>query len=93
MGVFSERYTAEYRGHLIEVEARMSLLGKSQYDLLIDNKRTDRLEGSLGTFRLRGELKTANNETEQVLVKINQGLLGTKYHATIDGANLDLKKS
>ena len=78
MGLFADRYRLHYRGNVIEVEARVAGICNAQYDLVVNDKRWDRIEGAHGTFFLRGEVPGPNGTPESVKVEIRQGLLRTR---------------
>ena len=73
MGVFTDRMVCNVEDHVIEAEARSTLLG-FEYSLIVDNERVDTCKGLLGTMTLRGFLND-----EPIIVTIKQGLLGTKF--------------
>lgn len=88
MGFFADHFQANYEDHLIEIEARFAnLFGSVQYDLVVNNKRIDRIEGMLGTFYLRGHL-----EEKTIKVTVKQGLAGTRYQLSVDGLDIPLEK-
>ena len=91
MGLFTDHYQATFKDHIIEIEARVtSILGTAQYDLIIDQKRDDRIEGMFGKFTLRGQI----NETEEgkVEVKVNQ-CIGTKYQLFVGGESVPIQRA
>lgn len=91
MGLFTDRYITTYKEHTIEIEARViNLIGTAQYDLILDNKRIDRVEGMHGTFFLRGQID--ESPSEEIKVQIKQSL-GTKYQLFIDDNLISIQKA
>jgi hypothetical protein len=57
LGWFSDHFQTQYEGNAIEVETRViGFMGRARYSLIINNQRVDDIEGTLGTFSLRGFL-------------------------------------
>jgi len=96
MGMFSDHALANVEGHLIEVEAHLSILGSNEYSLIIDNKRVDTVKGELGRMTLRGVIEESQ---QPVLVTIRPnpvgwlvGLLGVKYALNVGGQEYPFQK-
>ena len=94
MGLLSDYHRAEYEGNTIEVEARTTNLfsGSFQYSLIINNDKTDQIDGSLGHFTLRGRVPDGRGEMRPVVIRIKQGLFGAKYKLEVAGAEYTLTK-
>jgi hypothetical protein len=91
MGLFRDHAFCDFEGkHNIELEARSTLCA-CEYSLIIDNKRVDQISGFMGTFKLRGFLEIDGME-QLVIVKVKQGLFGTKFSLEIDGKQVPLIK-
>ena len=91
MGLFSDHFKVEYEGSVIEVEARTVNLfvGRFRYSLIIDNRRVEDIEGSLGQFTLRGQLGgDAGSPGKPIVVRIKQGFFGTKAFLEVDRQSL-----
>ncbi len=87
MGLFSDHFAMEYDRSTIEVETRTSnvVFGIYRYALIINNKRVEEIEGSLGTFSLRGELRDPTSSTAKpIAIRIKQGFFGTKAFLEVD---------
>jgi hypothetical protein len=59
--------------------------------LFINSERVDEVEGTHGTFTLRGRLKGL--DPAQVTVRIDQGMLSTDYVLEVDGETHEMQKS
>ena len=74
MGIFTDHYRFDYKGNVIEVEGRVvGPHGQVQYDLVVNNKKSDQIEGIYGTFFLRGELPGPDGKQEAIGVEVSQG--------------------
>jgi hypothetical protein len=96
MGLFSDRFKMEYEGSVIEVEARSVniLMGVFRYALIINNRRVEDIEGSLGQFSLRGELDgTTSSHRKAIAVRIKQGFFGTKAFLEVDQQSLRMPRA
>ncbi len=81
MGCFSDHYKQSYKGHVVEVEARvLSFLCTVQYDLIVDDKRVDRIEGMFGKFSLRTFVEGSESAPELIKIEIKQSMFGIKYY-------------
>ena len=93
MGLFSDHKKIHYKGNVIEVECRVAgLQGKAQYSLVINNKRVDTIEGTLGKFSLRGEIPgDSAAQAVPLSVRVDQGWFGTKYFLEVEGQSLRME--
>jgi hypothetical protein len=104
MGMFSDLFVAEYNGHKIEVEGKVTSIRFSKggdqtgvYALIIDNKRVDEvtLSGSfppLGTYYLRGNFFDHSRASKEVRIAIRQGFFGCRCKLEIDGREHRIKR-
>jgi hypothetical protein len=94
MGLCTDHYTLHYMGNSIEVEARVAgLHGKAQYDLIVNNRKFDQIEGTHGTFFLRGEVPGQDGTPEPIKVEVSQGIFGAKYFLCVGNQRLPMQKA
>lgn len=93
MGMFSDHFKMEYDGHTIEMEARTvnAFIGVLRYSLIIDNRRVEDLESTVGTFSLRGDL--GGPSCKPIAVRVKQGFFGTKAFLEVDGQSLRMPRA
>ena len=73
MGFFNDLYELRIQDAKIFIEGR-TLGFFSEYCLIVDGAKKDQIRGMLGTFYLHGKI-----QDDSLRVKIEQGLLGTKF--------------
>jgi hypothetical protein len=86
----------EHEGSVIEVEARSVnvFVGRFRYSLIINNRRVEDIEGSLGRFSLRGQLDgPAGSPSKPIAVWIKQGFFGTKAILEVDQQSLRMPRA
>jgi len=88
MGLFSDLQEIEIEGSLIRLEAIQNLIG-TEYYLIIDGIKEDRVMGLFGTFYLHGRLNKDKESTITVVIK--QGF-GTKYSVHFKGQEFTPRK-
>ena len=93
MGLFADHYRLDYRGNVIEVEARLAGICNAQYDLVVNNKECDQLDGTCGTFFLRGEVPGQNGAPESIKVEVSQGIFGTRYFLCAGNKRIPMQKA
>ena len=96
MGLFSDHFKMEYEGNVIEVETRSVniFVAVFRYSLIINNRRVEDIEGSLGHFSLRGQLDgAAGSPSKSIAVRIKQGFFGTKVFLEVDQQSLRMPRA
>lgn len=94
MGLFKDKWTAEYGNHKIEISAKTGAVNNT-YSFEIDGKFTDSSASipliSVGQYEMHGLIQEGGID-KPVKVLINQGLVSTNAELYVSGNRIPIRR-